>query len=923
MEISNQTSFRAIITILLFLFVYSAGIIAATNAFDETVMHPKIPLLDEQKQHVLNSGRPYSPKMTCGTGSGCHDYESITHAYHFEFGRDEASDDYGALHGLPQLMSPGYFGGYSCMSGSNPVTLAKIDNSANPLLFADNGSPGFVRDCLSCHVGGGFGEKDRRNRRYDLTPDAEIPPFDGDYYTRGWSNEVGFMDDTDDSELHKWNWKKSGVAEADCMLCHAKFSDLTKPAILGPDDGAGETANPVDAYNRILRQRKFIRGGFFRYQASAIWEFLPSYVDGQPKRLMTVEREIQEAEDGDDNLPNYELKVSETGEPILNWDPSAFDAEGKAHIKMLRFPGNDNCMICHRTANSRRGFFGFGDDAVSEIDDDGVLEEDYKDDVHKGKIFTEANGEKRAIENCNTCHSRAYFKEPFRNVDLNLNHNFLKGDSDMDIRNDLDYAPYAKSCEHCHQETQNPIIPSGQATILDAHRELWKANKDMAGYAKSQLTKITKTHLDVVACQTCHITGKKDRRGDDLTPLYRYREAADGVQKIFPYNPKYRYYWMDQTNKHPLSKYERNLAFVPGEDDEGKPIGIINDPVTGNECGRVSARISHGSLRYGEPETYEAYVCLKKSYDKVVADLGLPNPNTQLVWISSNSYVLSHNVRPSTEAMPCVDCHTRKQSGAWSSLVSASGKLGEANIKEVTTLPAKRLVDEGIVKLGLDYMKVDDAGVVSMNVGDILYSTKVDSFMTILKSSSAIVAEGEWKIAEDINQALDKAGLHGTIRELATQQLDANRVGYIHNTKGDTFIRKANVMINLDDPVNNAIMPKTRVKMLVRKNGPDVADWIRSQGLGELASDTIYFGLNNQDKSAIQFLPSAPALIKIAYRGSATVPSGVSVLASIDGGEIIAMDQSSIVAIQPNTDQAEGFVLFKTPHSGYFALADI
>ncbi|MCH9697334.1 MAG: cytochrome C [Gammaproteobacteria bacterium] len=894
---------------------------ASANAFDETVMHPKIPFLDENNEHVLKSGRPYSPKMTCGTGSGCHDYESITHAYHFEFGRDEASDDYGVMHGLPQLMSPGYYGGYSCMSGSNPGTLAKIDNSANPEAFAYYGSPGFVRDCLSCHVGGGFGEKDRRNRRYDQTPDSEIPPYDGDYYTRGWSNKVGFMDHVDSSEVHKWDWKKSGVAEADCMLCHAKFSDLTKPAILGPDSGEGNTANPLDAYNRILRQTKFIRGGFFRYQASAIWEFLPSYIDGQPKRLLSVERDIKEG--GRSNLPEYDLKVSDSGEPILHWDPQAFDGDGKAHIKMLRFPGNDNCMICHRTSNSRRGFYGFGDAAIAEFDDDGVIEEDYMDDVHKGKVFTADNGEQRAIENCNTCHSRAYFKEPFRNVELNLDHNFLKGDSDMDIRNDLDYAPYAKACEHCHDEAKKPIIPSGQANILDAHRELWKANQDMAGYAKSQLTKITKTHLDVVACQTCHITGKKGRGGADLIPLYRYREAKDGLQKIFPYNPKLRYYWIDQTNNHPLARHERDKGIQQGEDADGKTIGLITDPDTGETCEQVSARISHGSLRFGDPETYKGYVCLKKTYDKFVAGLGFQNPNTQLVWISSNMYVLSHNVRPSTQAMPCGDCHTRKQSGSWSSLVSASGKLGEANIKKVTTLPDKRLVDEGIVKLGLPYMKVDDNGEVSMNVGDILYSTKVDSFMTILKASSAQLREGEWKTTEDIDTLMAESGLNGEFRSKAGQQLGGKKIGYIQNDKGDSSIRQSTILISLDDPVNEAIIPKTRYRVLVRKRTVEIASWVRDNGMGELESDTIYLGLNNPDQSSIQFLPGQAALIKIPYWGHATSPGGVSILTSLDGSEISTMDPSAVVAVQPHTDQADGFVLLKTPHTGYFAVTDI
>jgi hypothetical protein len=43
----------------------------------------------------------------------------------------------------------------------------------------------------------------------------------------------------------------------------------------------------------------------------------------------------------------------------------------------------------------------------------------------------------------------------------------------------------------------------------------------------------------------------------------------------------------------------------------------------------------------------------------------------------------------------------------------------------------------------------------------------------------------------------------------------------------------------------------------------------------------------------------------------------------VDGSEITTMDQSAIVAVQPNTDQFEGFVLLRSPHSGYFALTDI
>ena len=89
--------------------------------------HPKIPLLDEQGNNVIEmakkngqklvlngivyyKGAPYSPEKTCGS---CHNYKAITKAYHFQIGATEVSDDWGLKH--PQyhdkyLRSPGQFG---------------------------------------------------------------------------------------------------------------------------------------------------------------------------------------------------------------------------------------------------------------------------------------------------------------------------------------------------------------------------------------------------------------------------------------------------------------------------------------------------------------------------------------------------------------------------------------------------------------------------------------------------------------------------------------------------------------------------------------------------------------------------------------------------------------------------------------------
>ena len=74
----------------------------------------------------------------------------------------------------------------------------------------DKSSYNFVKMCGFCHPGGGGAEYDRKGNRYDEfanDPDNGILPnadnfLDGDYY--------------------RSNWAKSGVLEADCLICHLK-----------------------------------------------------------------------------------------------------------------------------------------------------------------------------------------------------------------------------------------------------------------------------------------------------------------------------------------------------------------------------------------------------------------------------------------------------------------------------------------------------------------------------------------------------------------------------------------------------------------------------------------------------------------------------------------------------------------------------
>lgn len=698
--------------------------LALANEVDEPRAHPSIPLLDEDGKHVLDSNKPYSSKQSCG---GCHDYEKITHAYHFEQGRDETSDDYGEKSGLTHLVGPGYFGGYNCMGSDAPDALAKKSNTSASD-FSDHGAAGYVQRCANCHSGGGWMEKDRDGVRYDKKDMSTVPALDGDYYNRGTDEN---NNEADSSVVSKWNWNKSGVVENDCFLCHVDFEGLKSMNPEVGEIGHGGVDRDAVGLVRELRGDGLIKKGHFRYGGSAILEFMNLNMSADVSKdqtMLSFERGVAEVVDGEKAVEVKNLVLDASGNPIINWNVAAFDDKKKITIPMIRYPGNDSCMLCHSTSNSRRGFYGFGDTADLEYEEGGELIEDYKDDVHKGLTWKEDNGEERQIENCNACHAKNYFKPAYTNVDVDADHNFAKGNSDMDVHNDLDYEKdpatgrtYVKTCNYCHDEASEPAIPSGHETMLDAHRESWRTSGDMQGYSKDSLNRITQKHLDVVTCEACHITNKSSR-GTPINPMYRYAKSADNKLRIRPYQPKPRNYWQNTTDKYIFSKTERNSVFELRIDNEGKEYGAIIDPVSKEVLAEVSARMSHGSWRFGDPEDYDGYVALKAAYDSLLKSKGKTNPDAVMVISEINQYVLSHGTKPSTQSLQCEQCHEKKQDGSYSSLVSPDGLFGaKGNVVEVTTLPDKRLVDDGIVVLDYPYMKISADGTVTENVDDILY----------------------------------------------------------------------------------------------------------------------------------------------------------------------------------------------------------
>ncbi len=874
---------------------------------DQTDLHPPIALLDEAGNPVLDSGKPYSSKTTCGTG--CHDYESITHAFHIEQGREETSDDFGARRGLPQLVGPGYYGGYNCMGGNNPDSLTKkVNASADD--FGDLGSAGFIQRCASCHSGGGWMEKDRNGRRYDEVDPATVAEFDGDYYNRGTdeNNQPASVD-----TVTQWDWQKSGVVENDCLICHVDFKALTKSFGDQPNlyshGTLVENPDPLTLFKYVRRDEMIRGGGFFRYANSAILGYINLNLSADPLEDKVILNGFQR-DPAADNI----LQLDADGLPIPNWNPAAF-IDGKVTIPMLRFPDNDNCMMCHRTSNGRRGFYGFGEGAGATYDEeDGSLIEDYKDDVHKGKVWAEANSGERAIENCNACHARNYYRESSAGMDMNASHNFLKGNSDMDVRNDLDYAPNAKSCEYCHNDAETPSIPSGQANMLDAHLERWKNSSDLAGYPQSALTRITQTHLDVVSCQACHITSKKTSNGRRvLNPFYRYRQAEDGTLKIVPYNPKARYFWRDKTSGRVLNQTERNNVFEMRENADGSKYGVIVDPVSGAELATVSVRMSHGSWRFGDPTDYAGFLALKSAYDSLFIKKGVANPDAVLVWTEPNSYLMSHNTRPAVSSVQCEECHSTKQDGTFSSLLSVDGLLGESNSKTVTTLLDPRLITEGLVVLDQPYMKVDEAGVVTQNVADVLYATKVDPSMTALRSASADVVAGVLT-PMSASAGVVEAGIDETLAALFT----TGETYVFCPSYGDHDLRDV-ALVTEANGQSDLVFPTYRMEIAFADSA--ISDTAAATDLGGLVSRVFSLeALDSNGGEVTNFVTRV--LVKLPYEGTNTNRDEVNVITSTNGVDWTAVDGDDIAMLVPQTNEANGYIAFWTDHFSDYAVVD-
>ncbi len=879
---SHKASHLSLLTVLSLLLLLATGnVAAALNDFDKPVLHPAIPLVDEDGQHVLDSGKPYSTRMSCGNGAGggCHDIDAISNAYHFEMGRDESNDKFGSYRGIPQLVSPGYFGGYNCMLKNNPQWLSKKSN-ASPAEFLDYGAPGLIKACAECHNGGGFAEKDRNNIPYPKMDPAAVPAYDGDYYE--WLSSEG--SNTPGNQLLKWNWQKSGVIEPDCLICHADFSRMK----VFPGSQLAET-DPVAAYS-TLRKDKLIREGFFRYSNTSILEFIDLAPESeQGKSALVFARNPAGAD--------YALTLAGNQQPQLKWDSTAFDANRKVVIPMLRFPANDNCMFCHVTSHERRGFYGYGPESEHKFNEQGELIRDARNDVHKTKTWTE-NGQTRSIENCNVCHSKQYYKETFRNVDLDADHNFLVGNSDEDVRKDLNAQPGPLSCEYCHNGPSmggapDPALPNSQKdNVLEAHKALWLAKNYLIGYNdNSTRNRVVKVHFDAMSCQSCHIVDLAFN-GQPLDIRYRYREGEDGILKYMPYLPAIRYYWMDVNNNRVISRNER-LSITGGADSE--------------------------------PQSYDEVISLKNSFENLLKNKGYKNPRAQMILTESNDYLISHNTRLAKDSIPCSHCHTPDSSGKYSNRIVVTSVIGSKKDRLVSQLGGtnaySRLLNEGVVKLDMPYYAVKTDGKVVDNAVEILSETELDPFTSALRLNSTNRISGKFRLESKLSAM---AALNLPSNDPALNLL-SNEV-FLFNTKiAGRSVKNLSVAVNLNagnrfnvpgyqiqasaDPWTSFALSTSKT---IHQGGKNKTNKVPQ---GKVVSKLFSYQMRDKDNNEFNTISGSSFLVKIPYEGSSKniCKIGVYETAGMGGVWIKPLSKltgaKDVISVVPGNSANPGYVV--------------
>lgn len=504
----------------------SPGVSASSSAVAK-LAHPAIVLKDDGGRNVLETGKPISTRRSCGD---CHDYDFIANGFHFQQGKSEMDRNLLASHGMaPFNLSPGMFGKFSILP-NRQLTGPAVTKASD----FDMSQPEWITKCGVCHTGGGISEYDLQGRRF-LSPEAKPSgSLDPSYTIR----------DREKGEVVPWDWEKSGIAEADCFLCHTPNASrgARKKEIATGDFRWANNATLADT--GIVTQQE---SGKFTYNRAAFNQdgtVKPEILDlsdptlencaqchGFTARNATTIQPIQHA----DIMRGTEksgwiyngAKISDTvapnvvGREKMNYPWDAHAAKGLI------------CIDCHFSVNNPGR----------------MLHEDAKENLRY-----KPRGEDVAVYLKRPDHNFARGNIPPETVNLTL-HNTMRGCGDChDAEKIHTFLPYkarhfqALACQTCH-------IP---AVHFWAYRsDDWGFLMDTGG------SRITYRGIDGgIVDPESEVTG--------YLPAYIPTPDKNGNLQIRPTNLISGVYWFDKAKGRPVFTWQVQTAFFAGLPADGE-----------------------------------------------------------------------------------------------------------------------------------------------------------------------------------------------------------------------------------------------------------------------------------------------------------------------------------------------------------------
>jgi len=578
-----------------------------TQAKTLKLAHPEILLKDEAGQNVLKTGKPISTRQSCG--GDCHDYEFITNSFHFQQGKNEMDRALLASHGAPPFnTSPGMFGKFSIIP-NRQLTASDITDPSD----ADMSQPEWLTKCGGCHTGAGISEFDLRGHRF-LTPEAKpTGALDPSYTIR----------DRDSGRVIPWDWQRSGIAEADCFLCHI------------PKATRGE-------------RKKEMAAGNFRWANNAT--LLDTGI------------------------------VVRRGDGAFTYNSAAFNSDGtvKAAVLDISDPALENCAQCH-------GFTARNTTTIQPIQHADIMRGTEKSGwIYNGAKISDTESPnivgKEKMDFSWDVHAAAGLVCIDCHFSVNNPGRMIQEDAKKNLRYkpaEIDLAEYLRRPDH--NFARGDIPPE---TVNLTQHDTMRACGDCHEAEKSHaFLPYKSTHFRSLACQTCHIPAVHfwAYRSDDwgfvmdtggsrisyrgiegsivdpeseiggYLPAYITTIDKKNNQQIRPTNLITGVYWFDKRKGRPVFTWQVQNAFFAGKAAEGE---FPYRPEILKAFADKDGIIDLPQAVYDSPEK----IALVKDLLKRYSGVGDPELRIEVV-----PWAMTHGIAGKQQAIrDCVACHGKK-----------------------------------------------------------------------------------------------------------------------------------------------------------------------------------------------------------------------------------------------------------------------